>query len=120
MDHACGPLSALQWRVCREEAATAKRDRLRVSPHSTRLDPVWQLTVIGKRGRERTVPVSPATVVALRAHWRDRGLSFDELQQSAPLLSPLVVPHFRAAETRHSGETANGYTTHGLWKLVRR
>jgi integrase len=75
--------------------------------------------VIGKRGRERTVPVSPATVAALRAHWRDRGLPFDESLPSAPLLAPLVVPRFRAAETRHGGETVNGYTTHGVWKLVR-
>lgn len=133
MDRACEPLDARQWRIARallllmgesglrrEEAASAQRDQLRVSPHSTRLDPVWQLTVIGKRGRERTVPVSPATVVALRAHWRDRELPFDEPRPSAPLLAPLVVPSFRAAETRHGGGAVNGYTTHGVWKLVRR
>jgi integrase len=81
MDRACEPALAKQWRIARallllmgesglrrEEAATARRDRLMVSPHSTRLDPIWQLTVIGKRNRERTVPVSPATVSALRAH----------------------------------------------------
>ncbi|WP_347232548.1 site-specific integrase [Paraburkholderia sp. RAU2J] len=76
--------------------------------------------MIGKRNRERTVPVSPATVVALRAHWRDRDESFDDPRSTAPLLAPLVVPHFPTAEARHGGEGPHCYTTHGLWKLVRR
>jgi hypothetical protein len=85
MDCACEPVDARQWRIARallllmgasglrrEEAASAQRDRLRVSPHSTRLDPV-----------------------ALRAHWRDRGLLFDETLPSAPLVAPLIAPRFR-------------------------
>jgi integrase len=41
---------------------------------------VWTLTVIGKRRKQRTVPVSGATVAALRAHWQDRGRDFDHPQ----------------------------------------
>ncbi|HEY2596305.1 MAG TPA: site-specific integrase [Chloroflexota bacterium] len=106
------------WR--REEAATAQRDRLMESPHSTRLDPVWKLTVIGKRNRERPVPVGPATVSALRAHWRNRDEPFDDPASTASRLAPLVVPGFRVAEARHGADAHHGYTTHGLWKLVRR
>jgi integrase len=40
---------------------------------------LWQLTIVGKRRRERTVPVSAATIAALRAHWADRGLDFDAM-----------------------------------------
>ncbi|MFP3588494.1 site-specific integrase [Paraburkholderia sp. SIMBA_055] len=137
MDEACKPVGAKQWRIARallllmgdsglrrEEAAGAVRARLTVSPHSTRVHPVWQLTVIGKRNRERTVPVSPATVSALRAHWRDRGEPFDGPHSpsslSLPLLSPLVVPRFRVAEAKHANTDAPpGYSTQGVWKLVR-
>ena len=41
---------------------------------------VWTLTVIGKRRKQRTVPVSGATIAALRAHWIDRGRDFDAPQ----------------------------------------
>ncbi|WP_074774906.1 tyrosine-type recombinase/integrase [Paraburkholderia fungorum] len=133
MDRACAPADAKQWRIARalllrmgesglrrEEAASAQRDKLRVSPHSAGVDPVWALTVVGKRNRERTVPVSPATVSALCAHWRDRDRAFDDPASTAPLLAPLVVPGSRVAEARHSDGTQPGYTRHGLWKLVRR
>ncbi|WP_321810237.1 MULTISPECIES: hypothetical protein [unclassified Burkholderia] len=57
-----------QWRVAlalmllmgdsglrREEVTNAYRDALRVSPHANPEQPVWQLTVIGKRGKESMV-----------------------------------------------------------------
>lgn len=95
------------------------RARLAVSPHSTRLHPVWQLTVIGKRNRERTVPVGPTTVSALRAHWRDRGEPFDGPHSPAPLslplLAPLVVPSFKVAEAKHANTYApQGYSAQGV------
>ncbi|WP_250487441.1 IS66 family insertion sequence element accessory protein TnpB [Caballeronia sp. GaOx3] len=37
---------------------------------ANRLKVVWGLTIVGKGQRERTVPVSAATLNALRAHWR--------------------------------------------------
>lgn len=61
VDRACKPVGAKQWRIARallllmgdsglrrEETAGAMRARLAVSPHSTRVHPVWQLTVVGK------------------------------------------------------------------------
>jgi integrase len=38
---------------------------------------VWELTIVGKGQRERTVPVSVATLEALREHWADRSRDFD-------------------------------------------
>jgi site-specific recombinase XerC len=38
---------------------------------------VWELTVVGKGQRERTVPVSAATLGGLHAHWVDRAKDFD-------------------------------------------
>jgi site-specific recombinase XerC len=52
----------------REEAPESQRDKLRVSIYGTLERPVWELTAIGKRQKERTVPVSIATLEALKAH----------------------------------------------------
>ena len=62
----------------REEAASARRENLKASVYGTLERPVWELTIVGKGQRERTVPVSAATLEALRAHWADRGRDFDE------------------------------------------
>jgi len=105
---------AVQWRIVRsawllkgdsglrrEEAADAQRGRLRVSIYGTLERPVRELTVIGRRNKERTVPVSVATLEALKAHWSDRGQDFmaptDLLNPSAPLLSPVAIPFMPAA-----------------------
>lgn len=71
---------AMQWRAVRaaillmgdsglrrEEAAIARRENLNPSFYGTLDRPVWELTVVGKGQRERTVPVSAATLEALRA-----------------------------------------------------
>jgi site-specific recombinase XerD len=89
---------ACQWRIARaaillmgnsgvrrDEAANARRENLSVAVVTASGSPtdsstntaaeqrsVWALGVIGKRRRQRTVPVSVATVAALRAHWADR------------------------------------------------
>ncbi|MDR5753022.1 MULTISPECIES: hypothetical protein [unclassified Caballeronia] len=82
--------SGVQWRAARaaillmgdsglrrEEAASACRENLRPSNYGTLNVPVWELTVVGKGQRERTVPVSASTLGALRAHWIDRAKDFD-------------------------------------------
>ncbi|BBU33372.1 hypothetical protein BTHE68_71060 (plasmid) [Burkholderia sp. THE68] len=136
---------AMQWRAVRaavllmgdsglrrEEAASARREDLRPSSFGTPERPVWELTIVGKGQRERTVPVSAATLNALRAHWRDRGGDFDgaseEDKHRGPLLSPVVIPWTDASRRRHrarqggDGEPANeaGYTADGLNRLVSR
>jgi integrase len=140
-----GATNGAQWRAVRaaillmgdsglrrEEAASARREALRPSSFGTPARPVWELTLVGKGQRERTVPVSAATLAALRAHWADRGQDFDraadEDKQSGPLLSPIVIPWTDAARRRHGagqgGEGAHakeaGYTADGLNRLISR
>jgi integrase len=94
------------------------------------------------------VPVSAATLNALRAHWADRAQDeraqdFDGAtekdKQRGPLLSPVVIPWTDAARRRHragqsagaeggeggeggEGQPANeaGYTADGLNRLITR
>jgi integrase len=119
----------------REEAASARREHLRPSSYGTSERPVWELTIVGKGQRERTVPVSAATLNALRAHWLDRAQDFDgateDDKQSGPLLCPIVIPRTDASRRRHrggqsgesgEGQLANeaGYTADGLNRLISR
>lgn len=125
--------NARQWRTARallllmgdsglrrEEAAGSLREMLAVSSHSLRLNPTYELKVVGKRKRERTIPVSPETVAALRAHWEDRGLEFDSLrQESTFLLSPLVIPNTRRSDAKHrSSLGSRPYSANGIGTLV--
>jgi integrase len=131
---------AVQWRVVRaalllmgdsglrrEEAADAQRGKLRVSIYGTLERPVWELSVIGKRNKERTVPVSVVTLEALSAHWADRGRDFmaptDLLNLSAPLLSPIAIPRTPASKVKHhqrSNEGEQGYSADGINRLISR
>jgi integrase len=108
---------ASQWRALRatillmgesglrsEEAASARREDLKPSVYGTLDRPVWELTIVGKGRRERTVPVSLATLSALRAHWQDRRRAFDVRHDderasvangpvpAGPLLAPIIIP----------------------------
>jgi hypothetical protein len=77
----------------REEAAAVQHGKLRMSSYGTLERPVWELTMIDKRNKGRTVPVSIATLGAFKAHRSDRGRDFMVptvlLSPSAPLLSPV-------------------------------
>lgn len=98
----------------RAEAAAGQRVAL--SP-SRDAPGVWTLRVLGKGRKRRVVPVSPRTVEAIRAHWADLGLDFDDPTADRPLLSPLVIPATEAARARHVAATA-GYTAGALYDLV--
>jgi ParB family chromosome partitioning protein len=50
------------------------------------------LGITGKGRRARSVPVSPATLEALRAHWADHGRDFDEAGAVGALIAPLSMP----------------------------
>ncbi|MFL9922570.1 site-specific integrase [Paraburkholderia fungorum] len=99
----------------------------KTSPGPVRTTPairtVWTLTIIGKRRRQRTVPVSHATVAALRAHWADRGRDFDAPQAQGPLIAPRWIPGTRAALERHDANSDEAddvpYTVDALGRLVR-
>jgi integrase len=99
----------------RTEAASATRDNVRPGKHAAG---VWMLKVIGKRSKERRVPVSPRTIAALRAYWRDRGLDFDGEGATNHLLGPVVVPNTPAAIARHAEGSSNGYRANSLYDLV--
>ncbi|WP_213780796.1 phage integrase family protein [Caballeronia sp. dw_276] len=122
---------ARQWRIARaaillmgnsgvrrDEAANARRENLSVavaaatgSPTKSPADsstspaaeqrPVWALGVIGKRRKQRTVPVNVATVAALRAHWADRELDFDAAWAEGPLIAPVVINGTDASLAKH-------------------
>jgi integrase len=81
---------------------------------------VWTLTVIGKRRKQRTVPVSGATIAALRAHWKDRDRDFDAPRAQGPLIAPQWIPATRAALERHDAQAEDApYTVDALGRLVR-
>ncbi|CAG4926474.1 site-specific integrase [Paraburkholderia gardini] len=90
---------------------------MRESTYSSDDSPVWELTVVGKRKIERTVPVSPATVDALRAHWRDRQKNFDD-EASGPLVKPIFLPPTPQAKERHKSDTDLSYAPDSLNDMV--
>jgi integrase len=136
---------AVQWRAVRaaillmgdsglrrEEAAIARRESLKPSFYGTIDRPVWELTVVGKGQRERIVPVSAATLDALRAHWEDRRKVFDDIDggsaPNGPLVAPVIIPWTQASKQRHRtirsvGQPQSneaGYTADGLNRLIGR
>ncbi|WP_327019653.1 phage integrase family protein [Burkholderia sp. Leaf177] len=146
---------ARQWRIARaaillmgnsgvrrDEAANARRENLSVAmvtATGSSIDSsansaneqrsVWALTVAGKRRKQRTVPVSVTTVAALRAHWADRGLDFNEAWAEGPLIAPVVINGTDASIAKH-GDASHGkravdheihvpYAADALARLVR-
>ncbi|OTP76244.1 phage integrase family protein [Caballeronia sordidicola] len=67
---------------------------------------VWALTVIGKRRKERTVPVSGAAIAALRAHWQDVGRDFEGPGARGPLIVPIVINGTDASIAKHGDDPA--------------
>ncbi|KXU94896.1 hypothetical protein CR51_26200 [Caballeronia megalochromosomata] len=82
--------------------------------------PVWMLSIIGKRRKQRTVPVSGATIAALRAHWQDRGRDFDAPRAHGPLIAPQWNSATPTALERHDARAEDApYTVDALGRLVR-
>jgi integrase len=114
----------------REEAASARRENLKPSAYGTLVRPVWELMIVGKGQRERTVPVSASTLNAMRAHWDDRRKPFDPADgdgtPNGPLVAPVIIPWTAASRRRHrAGQGAvaldeAGYTADGLNRLIGR
>lgn len=107
----------------REEAVTAGRHKLKLV---TDLPPdapqLWELSILGKRKKWRTVFLPERAVAALRAHWLDRGHDF-EGGSELRLLSPVTLGG-TASRKKHLAEdgtslTGAGFTPHGLYQLVR-
>ncbi len=108
----------------RDEAATAKRNKLELYDTENM---VYTLEVVrGKGNKNRLVPVSERTFEAIRAHWKDRGLDFDNAREDIPLLSPVVIPTHKAAIKKYETDKRSGYSGTSLypvmmqtWKSVR-
>ncbi|MGY4730752.1 hypothetical protein [Burkholderia pyrrocinia] len=102
----------------REEVVDAQRNALRVSPHALPDQPAWEPTVVGKRNKERTVPVNPDTIEALRAHWLDRRENFDSAVHGPPV-SPVWIPRTRYVQRKHVVAERQPYSPNGLNDLIK-
>ncbi|KVP40129.1 phage integrase family protein [Burkholderia ubonensis] len=113
--------------IRREEAAGATRDKLKPVREQTGVaNSLWELSVLGKRKKWRTVFMPNRVVDALRAHWEDRGHGFDDPTQTLALLSPVVVPNTPLAQDKHfvpnetvATLTGNGFSPDGIYKVMK-
>ena len=108
----------------RAEAATATRESL--SPIQGN-DSLWELKVVGKGKKKRTVLVPARVVEAIRAHWTDRpDADFGFRMAALPLLSPVTFPQVRHARDKHlvdpedttSNRLEQPFTSDSLGRLV--
>jgi integrase len=113
--------------IRREEASGATRDKLKpVREQQGKTSGLWQLEVLGKRQKWRTVYLPERVVDAIRAHWADRGHDFSGADRALALLSPIVVPRTDAAREKHlvsrgpgSELTGNGFSPDGIYKVIK-
>lgn len=113
--------------IRREEAASATRDKLRpVREQAGQSDGLWELAVLGKRKKWRTVYLPKRAVDAIRAHWEDRGHEFDNPTQALALLSPVVVPNTPWALSKHFVDEdptgsllGSGFHADGIYKVTK-
>ncbi|KVP96530.1 integrase [Burkholderia ubonensis] len=113
--------------IRREEAAGAVRDKLKpVREQSGQANSLWELAVLGKRKKWRTVFLPKRVVDALKAHWEDRGHDFDAPTNALALLSPVVVPNTPWAQDKHfvpneavATLTGNGFSPDGIYKVLK-
>jgi len=84
----------------REEAASVLRDKLRSSMYGSARRAVWELTVISKRQKERTVSVSVATLEALAAHWGRTGVRPDGAGRPRQCVRAIAVAGWDSAHAR--------------------
>lgn len=113
--------------IRREEAAGATRDKLQpVREQAGAANGLWELAVLGKRKKWRTVFLPKRVVDALQAHWDDRGHDFDLPDGVHALLSPVVVPNTPWAQDKHfvpneavSTLSGNGFSPDGIYKVIK-
>lgn len=106
--------------IRREEAANATRDKLKPIPETTA---IWELDVLGKRNKWRTVFPSLRVVEALNAHWRDRGSDFSFAMADLPLLSPLTALKTETGRLKHFNDQGEmreeGFSVDGLYRVIK-
>lgn len=104
----------------REELAFATRNKLKPVQESPGL---WELDVLGKRSKWRTVFLPTRVIEALQAHWADRGQDFSYGMAEIPLISPVIIPETSNARAKHLDNTLaiqdNGFSQDGLYRLIK-
>ena len=94
--------------VRREEAAMTTRDLLKPLDGGA----LWELAVLGKGDKWRTVFPPVRVIEALRAHWVDRELDFEFAMHKVPLLAPIANPVTRR------GKDGERFSADGIGQLV--
>ena len=100
----------------REEAATALRSRLKPVPGTPDL---WELDVLGKRNKWRTIFLPVRAIDAVKAHWYDRGEDFTFGMVETPLLSPTAIPKTKASDIKFGDGKSAGFTPDGLYGAIK-
>lgn len=81
------------------------------------------LTTLGKRNKQRLIPVSARTVATLRRHWLDHDVDlYEPSDPRCPLLVSVKLPATRAAAARHRQVDPGvipGYTADAMYHLVK-
>jgi site-specific recombinase XerD len=146
LDVDCAPPEATQMRIARaaillmgdsglrrEEVAGA--EIMNFTPSN--LAKVYELQVLGKRKKWRTVPVSPRTVEAIKVHLEDRQRIWKCIEKTGaegessntdksvtgPLLCPLKLMPTKRTTNKHSEDASKvrkQYTANGIYALVDR
>ncbi|MDH6303276.1 site-specific recombinase XerD [Polynucleobacter sphagniphilus] len=93
----------------RAELVSACRDKLKPYPA---LPGTYELQVLGKGRKLRTIPVSKRAIEAIETHFVDRRLDFDT-PSPAPLLAPLV-------QLQMNDKDKLGYSADSIYKLLKR
>lgn len=94
----------------RSELASALREKLKKSVIDGK---AWELKVIGKRKKERTVVLGTRAIEALKAHWEGFGGDFIKASDGF-LVRPLEQPAI------NKRSTSLGYTSDGINKVIKR
>lgn len=110
--------------IRREEAATSQRGQLKRVPALEGVpDGLWELAILGKRKKWRSVFLTTRVIEALKLHWQDRGHDFFGDVRVQSLLSPVVVPKTLSARKRHEADDGQligaGFKPDGLYQLVK-
>lgn len=104
--------------IRREEATKTTRDKLKPCPEVPGL---YELAILGKRGKWREVFLPEKVALALNDHWRDRGEDFSFGMSTRFLLSPLIIPNTSFAQEKHQAKAAEGgFSPSGLYGLIKK
>lgn len=106
--------------IRREEAARALRRHLKPLPGQA--GALWELEVLGKRQKWRTVFLPARAISAIAAHWADREEDFAAADHAGALISPLIIPSTPAARDKHLDKLdapGAGFSPDGLYRCLK-